>query len=165
MKRAFAAAGVLAAALALTGTAATAGTDTNLGPHGYKGLQIGQNTTEAEATGLLVDKQVQGDCTRYYLDPAEGKQHPGGGVWVDKKTGVVLISGTDRTHTPEGITMGSTLDQVRKAYPALKPVPPQDFVYDTTVPGHPELRYRFAVDEQQRVTDYGLNTPSIGACG
>lgn len=165
MKRAFAAAGVLAAALALTGTAATAGTDTTLGPHGYKGLQIGQTTSEAEATGLLVDKQVNGGCTRYYLNPSEGKQNPGSGVWVDQKAGVVLIGGTDRAHTPEGITMGSTLDQVRKAYPALKPVPPQDFVYDTAVPGHPELRYRFAVDEHQRVSDYDVNTGDIGACG
>lgn len=164
MKRMFAVTGALAAALAFAGTA-TAGADTaTLGPDGYKGLHPGQTTAEAEATGLLVDKQQNGGCTRYYLNPSEGQQNVGGGVWIDQQAGLVLLSGTERTHTPEGITMGSTLDQIRKAYPDLKPVPPQDFVYDTQVPGHPELHYRFAVDDQQRVRDYDLDTGSLGAC-
>lgn len=162
MERAFAA-GALATALALAG-AVTAGADTaTIGPEGYKGLHLGQTSAEAEATGLLVDEQP-GECTRYYLNPSEGQQNIGGGVWIDRNAGLVFVSGTERTHTPEGITMGSTLEQVRQAYPNLRPVPPSGYVYTTEVAGHPNANYRFAVDDQQRVRDYGVHADDMGTC-
>jgi len=162
MRKTFAA-GALAAALALAGTATAGAGGATIGPDGYKGLHLGQTAAEAEATGLLVDRQP-GECTRYYLNPSEGTQNPGGGVWIDQRVGLVFVSGTERTHTPEGITMGSTLDQVREAYPQLRPVPPTDYVYTADVPGHPGANYRFAVDEQQRVRDYGVNADDMGTC-
>lgn len=164
MKRMFTA-GALAAAFALTG-AVTAGADpATISPDGYKGLHFGQTAAQGEATGLLTSKQVNGACTRYYLKPSEGRENVGGGVWFDRDRGLVLLSGTERTHTPEGITMGSTLDQVRQAYPGVRPLPPpEDYVYTVEIPGHPGLQYRFAVDEQQRVRDYDVNADDLRAC-
>ena len=164
MKRTFAV-GALTAALALTATSFAGADPATVGPTGYKGLHMGQSAADGEATGLLVDKQPDGACTRYYLAPSEGGQDRAGGVWFDRNQGLVLLSGTDRTHTPEGITVDSTLDQVRHAYPDLVQLPPpEDHVYTTEVPGHPNLHYRFAISNVQTVNDYGINASSLGAC-
>lgn len=134
-----------------------------LGPEGYKTLHIGQPGPDAEATGLLVNKQP-GACTFYYLHPDEGEQNIGSGVFIDPTLGVVMIGGTTRSHTPEGIAMGATLEAVRGAYPDVTPVPPTDFVFSAGVPGHAELRYRFAFNGTGRVSDFALHAENMGAC-
>lgn len=166
MKRALAAGGALAAAIALTsGSAASVASDEPiLGPEGYKTLELGQSEQEAEATGLLVDRQQPEECILYRLRPEEGKPNPGGGVFVDPQLGVVMIGGTDKIHTPEGIGFGDPLDQVRANYPDLEPVPENDFVYTAGVPGHDGLEYRFAVDEADLVSDFSLEGPDGGSC-
>jgi hypothetical protein len=165
MKRILIGAVALAAIVILGGsTPADAQEEPILGPEGYKTLYIGQPGPEAEATGLLVNKQP-GVCDRYYLHPDEGEQNIGSGVFVDPTLGVVMIGGTTESRTPEGVAMGSTLDTVRAAYPDLAPVPPTDFVYSTPAPGHPGLLYRFAFSEADQVSDFAVHAEDMGACG
>lgn len=164
MARSLVMAGAAAAALALTGGTAGAAEAPVLGPDGYKGLELGQSEQEAVDTGLLVDRQQPQDCIFYRLRPEEGKPNPGGGVFVDPNLGVVMIGGTDLIETPEGVGFGTALDEVRESYPGLQQQPGSDFVYETDVPGHPELQYTFAVDEGELVSDFGIEAPSKGAC-
>jgi len=136
-----------------------------LGPHGYKSLRLGQSEHAAEKTGLLVDKQPAKGCDFYYLKRSEGRPNVGGGVFVDHSRGVVVISGTNRSRTPEGITMGSGLKRVKAAYPGLAPVRHYDTVYESSVPhGTSGSRYRFAVDEHNRVTDFALEATGRARC-
>ncbi len=134
-----------------------------LGPTGYKTLHLGQSEHAAEQTGLLVDKKAGGGCAVYHLRPAEGKPNPGGGVFIESRKGVAMITGTNRIHTPEGVTMGTGLDRVKAAYPRLKKI--DDWIFETAVPGgkHGE-RYRFAFDERNTVSDFALEAADRGRC-
>ena len=165
MRRSLAVVGAVVAALALAGGTAGAAEAPVLGPDGYKDLELGQSEQEAVDTGLLVDREQPGDCIFYRLRPEEGKPNPGGGVFIDPHLGVVMIGGTDKIRTPEGVGFGTPLQEVRESYPDLQQQPGSDFVYETDVPEHPELQYTFAVDEGELVSDFGLEAPSMGACG
>ncbi|KOG66330.1 hypothetical protein [Streptomyces varsoviensis] len=134
-----------------------------LGTNGYKSLHLGQSEQAAERTGLLVDKKGGGGCAVYRLRPAEGKPNPGGGVFIESRKGVAMITGTDRIHTPEGVTMGTALDRVKAAYPRLKKI--DDWIYETPAPGgkHGE-RYRVAFDERNTVSDFALEAADRGRC-
>lgn len=145
---------------------AQAADDVVLGPDGYKTLRLGQSQADAEATGLLVDKEPGQTCVFYRLRPEEGQQHPGSGVFVDPAKGVVMIGGTDRSHTPEGIKLRSAKDQVKAAYPDLSPAPPGDFVFTAAAVGSETgAKYRFAFKPNERVNDFGLENADLGGCG
>lgn len=166
-----------AAARADTGAAGQAADDTanenTLGPNGYKSLELGMSEDEAIATGLLADRQEIGECTWFYLDPAEGEQNPGAGVVVSPTHGVVSIPGTQSIQTPEGITMGSvhndagsTTEQIEDGYDKYTvdktgPVP----LYTAPAPGNPEAHYLFAIGDDDRAKDMALTTDDDGGCG
>ena len=166
-KRFVVAASVLAMTFGVAGAASAAPADEPvLGPQGYKDLFLGQDEAAAEATGLLVGKQPGEGCDFFDLPASEGRPNVGGGVFVEPSKGVVVITGTDKIRTPEGITMGSKLDEVEGAYPELAPVEPYDFVYDTPAPGgQAGERYRFAVDEDGLVADFAVEAADRGTCG
>ncbi|SFP66318.1 hypothetical protein SAMN05421810_10326 [Amycolatopsis arida] len=155
--------GTVGSAAGSAGTAATEGA--TLGPEGYKTLRLGQSEREAEATGLVRDRQTGDPCHVYNLAAGEGQRNVDSGVFVDPVKGVVMIGGTVRSHTPEGVTLGSRLERVRAAYPSLRQVPPMEWVYEAPVPGNPAAAYRFAVDERDRVADFALEARDMGACG
>lgn len=136
-----------------------------LGPQGYKKLQLGQSERAAEKTGLLVDKERGSTCDFYYLKRSEGRPNVGGGVFVDRSEGVAVISGTNRSRTPEGVAMGSGLKKVKAAYPGLSPVKHNDSVYQSPVPhGESGSHYRFSVDEHDKVSDFALEATDTGKC-
>lgn len=144
-----------------------------LGPAGYKTLQLGMAEDAAVATGLVVDRQTIGQCHWYRLAASEGRQNPGNGVIVSPSRGVVSIPGTESSRTPEGIVMGSvdnsagsTLDQVKRAYPDLvhRPGDP-DFIFRTPVPAHFGTHYGFATGDDDRVKDMNLTSDDDGGCG
>lgn len=83
-----------------------------LGPTGLGWLQIGMTTQAAEATGMVVAGEGDSDCGSWYLKPdTKGESVVG---WSSR--GVVSIAAYAGIATPEGIRIGSTLDQVEKAY-------------------------------------------------
>ncbi|GGQ27892.1 hypothetical protein [Streptosporangium pseudovulgare] len=149
-------AAALAAGIALTGVTAasaattsadtaagaTAGASGRFGPYGYGGVRLGMTPKQAEATRKIVRKRGASQCSGWDL-----KAHPTGrdsvGLYISKKLGVALIAAPKGAKTPEGITIGSTMKQVKKAYPRL----------DTTgnypvaaVPGNPKALYYFLSD-------------------
>ncbi|QGK70773.1 hypothetical protein GIY23_15730 [Allosaccharopolyspora coralli] len=164
-KRSVMAGVAVAAACALGGGVAQAADDAVVGPDGYKTLHLGQSLAEAEATGLLVGKQVGENCTYYSLRPEEGQSNPGSGVFVDPAEGVVFIGGTSLSRTPEHVTLGTARSDVEAAYEDLTPVPPQDWIVETDVPGgEPGSKYRFAFDQAEAVSDFGLRAANTGGC-
>ncbi|MBE3012683.1 hypothetical protein IL992_26325 [Microbispora sp. NEAU-D428] len=131
--------GVGAARAAATSANATTSAGGTFGPYGYGGVRLGMTLKQAEATRKIVKKLDEGQCSGWDL-----KAHPTGrdgvGLYISKDLGVALIEAPKGVKTPEGIKVGSTLKQVKKAYPRL----------DTTgnypvavVPGNPKALYYF----------------------
>lgn len=159
--------GTVAAAAATALFAGTAQAEPGgvLGPTGYKDLHLGQEQAEAEATGLVVNKQPGEGCDYYDMHPDEGQQNPGSGVFISPEKGVQMIGGTTLSHTPEGITLGQPREQVEQAYDELTPVPPFDWVVTTDVPNEDSgAKYRFAFDEDNKVSDFGLESADPVPC-
>lgn len=166
-----------AAARADTGaageTAPDAASESTLGPDGYESLELGMSEDDAIATGMLTDRQEIGECTWFYLDPAEGEQNPGAGVVISPTHGVVSIPGTESNQTPEGITMGSvnndegsTTEQIEDSYDKYTvdktgPTP----IYTAPTPGNSDAHYIFAIGEDDRAKDTGLTADDDGGCG
>lgn len=87
-------------------------TDAVFGPTGYGPLVLGMSLDAAVATGALGEALWDnGICTRY---PING----GGQVLVSHAYGTTAISAGPSARTPEGIAFGSTVADVRAAYPA-----------------------------------------------
>src|SRR5699024_5169955 len=82
-----------------------AASEHTLGPDGYKSVSLGMSEDEVIAIGLLTDREELGDCTLFYLDPAEGELHPGAGVVVSPTHGGVSILGTESNLTSERVTI------------------------------------------------------------
>ena len=144
-----------------------------LGPAGYKALKLGMSENQAVATGLIGGRQMIGRCAWYDLVPGEGPQNPGNGVVISPGRGVVSIPGTERSHTPEGIVMGSvnnsrgsTFDEVKRAYPNLAHQPGDpDFIFQTPVAANPGVHYGFAMGSDDKVKDMNLTSNDDGGCG
>ncbi|GGS17697.1 hypothetical protein [Actinokineospora fastidiosa] len=123
-------------AKATTGTAPTKSTGTSvvrqtgtktapppaarvLGPDGLGALKLGMTYEQAMATGALVqdDPPVEG-CGGYNL-----RSHPkenGFSVGITPELGVAAIFLTPQVRTPEGIRLGSPVEDFFTAYPAAE---------------------------------------------
>ncbi|RZS44951.1 hypothetical protein EV193_101832 [Herbihabitans rhizosphaerae] len=149
--------GVPASAESTTGEPApvVAPAPNTLGPDGYKSLLLGMSEQQAVATGLLVDRQDLGGCVAYYFAPSEGTMSRASGVLISPENGVFDIGATSLMTTAQGITRGSTVDQLRAAYPDLQQDPEMDFIHHANVPGSHVAVFDFVVDNGE-VTDIHL---------
>ncbi|MFI7129657.1 hypothetical protein ACIBQ1_28435 [Nonomuraea sp. NPDC050153] len=134
-------------ALLTAGTPALAqSAKTALGPYGYGTVKLGMSAKQAKATGAVVLKRAgeAGSCSGWDLKALpSGKD--GVGLYISKKRGVAVIFAAKGVKTPEGIGLGSTIKQIKKAYPGVKTAA-SGFPY-TTVPGNSKAYYSFLLSK------------------
>lgn len=136
----------------VTTTAAGPGGNDVLGPLGWGPVTIGQAATAAAATGLFTATPApSGGCAEW---PAAGAS-PVESVVVSPTIGVAAIIARSGAviHTPEGVTFGSTAEQVHAAYPAFDVADvetPNGPVI--AVPGNSRAGYRLSFDDARKVS-------------
>ncbi|MBP2473707.1 hypothetical protein JOF53_002579 [Crossiella equi] len=128
--------------------------------HGYRSLRLGMGEAEAMATGLLTGEDTSGVCRFYRFVHTEGSQPKTSGVFISPTNGVVMIGGTSKMLTPQGVWRGSELADLRDAYPVLRRDRLCDWIYRAAAPGNPRAHYWFTV-EGGRVTDFGLQASEL----
>jgi hypothetical protein len=127
-----------------TSAAAAKADPAKFGPNGYGGYTLGESMADAKAAGLDVNES--GAC----LSSGEIKAASGvADVLISTKLGIYLIYTGDPIATPEGIKVGSTLDEAKKAYPGLtgvsKDYPAGEGPNYVAVPGNDKVTYELNV--------------------
>ena len=114
---------------------------------------------QAMATGQLT-RNPMSDSPKCSIAVDTGLSRGGGTVWVSAKYGVVKIEAYPGVSTPQGITLGSSLDDLKRAYPDVAVETDRDMGngqiqmddhYRAKVPGNPQTSYRFFIDANDRV--------------
>jgi hypothetical protein len=131
-----------------TTTSSAKADPSTLGPDGYAGIKLGASVAEVKAAGLDVSN-ADTPC----LGSADVKGPKGyAGLLISAKDGVYVISARDPEATPEGIKLGSTLAEVKQAYPQTTDVSGNPATDDTStrvavVPGNPKATYQIYIKD------------------
>lgn len=147
-----------AGAPAFAQSASAQSAKTTLGPYGYGKVRLGMSEKQAKATGAVVLKKAgeAGSCAGWDLKALpSGKDNVG--LYISKKRGVALIFAAKGVKTPEGIGLGSTMTQIKKAYPGVKTAA-SGYPY-VGVPGNSKAYYSFLLSKGKVYElALGLNT-------
>jgi hypothetical protein len=145
---------LLATATPAQAAKATETAKTTLGPSGYGKVRLGTSAKNAKATGKVVLKMPAGEgaCSGWDLTAHRtGKNSVG--LYISKKRGVAVIFAPKGVETPEGIGIGSTMKQVKKAYPGLRTAVSAPYV---SVPGNSKAYYAFFAGKKGVIEELAL---------
>ncbi|TCO64544.1 hypothetical protein [Actinocrispum wychmicini] len=106
-------------------------TPTTLGPTGLGSFVLGMSEADLVATNQVTPSTSTASCAGYTVNGRTDVT-----LTVSKKNGLVGIAVHGSTHTPEGIGIGATEDQIRAKYPSYSGGV-------TPVPGNSSARYKF----------------------
>ncbi|KAB8197397.1 hypothetical protein FH608_002220 [Nonomuraea phyllanthi] len=125
------------------------------GPYGYGGVKLGMSAKTAKATGKVVHKRGLDSVTCSGWDlKAHRNDRNSVGLYISKKRGVAVMFAPKHVRTPQGIGLGSTHKQIKKAYPKVKTAA-SGFPY-VKAPGNPKAYYSFLLDDKGRVYEMAL---------
>ncbi len=128
-----------------TPSAAATGGPLVLGPNGLGPLLLGMSIDDAKGTGLVdhIDAPNQG-CVNGLLTGEHTKPEEAA-LFVSAQFGVAAIYAYGDIATPEGITLGSTYEQVHAAYPAWQGIDGKQGHGLVVVPSNPNAKYRIDI--------------------
>ncbi|WP_285638795.1 hypothetical protein [Lentzea sp. NBRC 102530] len=115
---------------------------------GYKHLLLGMKPAQAEATGLLTDKDTSGGqgWAFYQFVASEGDRGPNTWVAAHETCGVQMIIATYAMKTPRGIGVGSSRADLVRAYPSAHADPTGKYDVLVDAPLNPGFQYAFVID-------------------
>jgi hypothetical protein len=129
---------------------------TQLGPDGVGALtlgmtkaQVNQTSQASGVTGEAGSCGVSSDGRLLGAQPADVNDLDGK-LFFSTSTGkLVIVGATSALATPEGVHLGSTYAQVKKAYPKWQGSDGKEGVDYVKVPGNADALYRIAIDAGQ----------------
>lgn len=121
-----------------------------VGPDGFSAIKLGMSYDEAAATGELVGKRQLGMSCEVYRTTA----HPNVLVTIVAEYGVVKFTLPQGVRNPEGIGVGSSVEDFYAAYPKAT----RDWRSVGEVPGNPRAGYYMAtsVDRPDVISSLAL---------
>jgi hypothetical protein len=131
-----------------------------LGPDGVGDLRLGMSLPAALGTGLLTGKSAvdPGGCDAGY----RLKSTANSVIWFSADKKIIAIGA--EAATPEGITVGSSRADVKRAYPKYDQVSdpePMDGRGLAAVPGNSKAQFRIVI-EDDKVTSVTLQSTEQG---
>lgn len=130
-----------------------------IGPTGLGTLKIGMTVSQAKATGLITNYEAYDGPEGCGYSKLKGAGGSAGAVTHSPQLGVVAIQGYGKMHTPEGIGLGDTLDEVKQTYSDFEAsdVDETERTGDGRAWAHAagKVNYRFTFDND-KLTELGL---------
>jgi hypothetical protein len=130
--------------------------DADLGPDGVAALTLGMTKSQAlgtgQATGISGTEGtcgVDGDGRLLGAQPADPEDLDGKLFFSANSGKLVIIGATSSMATPEGVHLGSTYAEVKKAYPQWEGSEGKEGMGYVKVPGNAEAFYRLYLDAGQ----------------
>lgn len=135
------------------GTATKTPAAAAFGPDGFGALKLGMSRADALATGLITDAPAaEGGCAghKYKAHQVPENSYP---VGISSTKGLSTLYAVGGMRTPEGIHLGSTKEQVTKAYPGIVHNVND---YRVKVPGNAKAFYSMGFDQSGKLSTLGL---------
>ena len=154
--------GIVTAANKAAGGAEPEDPNATIGPLGIGDLHLGMYTWEAPAASLVKTLPSRGSCETFAIKglpkPEPGSTHG----YASENQGVMTLFAQEGMTTPEGIGLGSTLDEIRAAYPNA-----DETVHGWSVPvaGFTDRSYLFGIDENDELEELALTLDAQSCFG
>ncbi|MEC3980425.1 hypothetical protein [Amycolatopsis sp. H20-H5] len=130
-----------------------------LSAYGFGQLKLGMTEADAAKQGATLTKRETSEPCVYY-DVSGAGVPPGGSVAISPGNGLVIVVPAMPAHTPEGIGVGSTKDEVLATYPGAS-----DTTSAVAAPAGPTSTYRFALTPAETVERVDLYSVAQDCAG
>lgn len=136
-----------------------------LGPDGFRALKLGMTRIQAIQTGEITIAKLPATalapgCIGFDLT-ANRKPNPNRvDGYISAKYGVVAVWAPAGVRTPQGIGVGSTLTEVKQAYPSIDVTKTLDGGPTVRPPGNPQAVYQLPYGAGDKVTSLSLISQS-----